>query len=127
MSRFVPRFTRLRELADAGWSDVELRALLFVFLFQIGIGTVAFSLIEDWSLFNSLYFCVVSLTTVGYGDLTAESTGGRVLVMVYLLFGTGLVVTFVSKLASLRVNVRVNRAAARVRDAATERDDGRAG
>ena len=123
MSRFVPRFTRLRELADAAWSDVELRALLFIFLFQIALGTVAFSIIEDWSLFNSLYFCVVSLTTVGYGDLTAESTGGRALTMIYLLFGTGLVVTFVSKLASLRMNVRVSRTAARVRDAPTEGDD----
>jgi voltage-gated potassium channel len=99
----------LREFADAGWSDMEFRFLLLLFAGQIAVGTVTFSLVEGWSLFNSLYFCVVSLTTVGYGDVTPESAAGKLITMVYLLLGVGLVVTFVSKVAALRVDVRARR------------------
>lgn len=41
--------------------------LIFVYLF---IGAFAFSSWEDnWSLGAALYFCFISLTTIGFGDL----------------------------------------------------------
>jgi voltage-gated potassium channel len=50
-------------------------------------GTIGFHLIENWPLFDSLYFTVVTLTTIGYGDLVPQSRPGKVFTMVLALSG----------------------------------------
>ena len=57
----------------------------------IGIGAVGFSLIEGWSLFDSLYVATQTVTTVGYGDRTPATTGGRVFATLFMLAGVGVV------------------------------------
>ncbi len=49
-------------------------------------GTIGYRFIEDWSLFDSLYFSVITLTTVGYGDLVPKTNVGR-LFTIFLLLG----------------------------------------
>ncbi len=52
------------------------------------VGTVGYTLIEKWSLFDSLYMTVITLTTVGYGEIpTALSTRGRAFTIFLLLGG----------------------------------------
>ena len=55
--------------------------------FLLGGGTIAYHLMEGWSWISSFYFCVVTLTTVGYGDLTPTSDATRLFTALYLLFG----------------------------------------
>src|SRR5437762_987530 len=45
-------------------------------------GTAGFHLIEGWSLADSLYVTVQTLTTVGYGDLTPRNGTGRLFAVV---------------------------------------------
>jgi voltage-gated potassium channel len=40
-----------------------------------------------WDYLNSLYFCVVSLATVGYGDLTPTTPIARAFTIIYLING----------------------------------------
>ena len=47
-----------------------------------------FSLIEGWSYGNSVYFCFVSLTTIGLGDFAPETPEGRGYSFFFLLTGT---------------------------------------
>ena len=49
------------------------------------VGTAGFALIEGWPLNDSLYMAVITISTVGYGEVQALSAGGR-------LFTTGLIV-----------------------------------
>ena len=43
---------------------------------------------ETWpSLFDAVYFAVVTLTTVGFGDMTPHTTSGKVVTMVMILAG----------------------------------------
>jgi len=57
----------------------------------IAIGTVAFHLLEGWSILDSLYVTAQTLTTVGFGDLTPHTTFGRAFATVFMLVGVGIV------------------------------------
>src|SRR5438132_2359509 len=59
-------------------------------------GTVGFHLIEGWSLVDSLYVTVQTLTTVGYGDVTPRNGTGRLFAVVVMLIGAGGVALAVS-------------------------------
>ncbi len=61
----------------------------------ISIGTVTMHLIEKWSLVDSVYFSVVSLTTVGYGDLTPKTDLGKLFVSTYLIIGIALMAALI--------------------------------
>lgn len=61
------------------------------------LGTIAFYVFEDWSLIDSFYFSVVTLTTIGFGDLVPTSDLTRLLASIYILTGVSAV------LASLTV------------------------
>ena len=43
-------------------------------LFYI-LGASIFIIWEDWSLFNAFYFCFVTMTTIGFGDMTPSISG----------------------------------------------------
>src|SRR3954454_17565235 len=51
-------------------------------------GTLGYYLIEpEYTLFDSLYMTVITVTTVGYGEVKPLSTPGRVFTIVLLLGG----------------------------------------
>ena len=45
--------------------------LIMIFLFLFG-GAVVFSNWEDWKLGPAIYFCFITLTTIGFGDMTPD-------------------------------------------------------
>ncbi|MFO0737465.1 MAG: potassium channel protein [Labilithrix sp.] len=49
-------------------------------------GTVGYRLVEGWSIFDSLYMTVITLTTIGFGEVHPLSPAGRVFTM-FLSFG----------------------------------------
>ena len=53
------------------------------------VGTIGFMALEGLTLFNALYLTVITITTVGYGDVAPVTTGGRVLAMLLVLVGFG--------------------------------------
>jgi voltage-gated potassium channel len=67
-----------------------LYALLAV-LVAITIGTVSFALIEKWSITDSLYAAVQTVTTVGYGDVAPHTRAGRLFATAFMLAGVGVV------------------------------------
>jgi len=52
-------------------------------------GTIGYSAIEDWNLFDSLYMTVITLTTVGYHEVHSLSEPGRIFTIVLILAGVG--------------------------------------
>jgi voltage-gated potassium channel len=51
------------------------------------VGTLGFRLIEGWSLFDSFYMALMTLTTVGYGEVHPLSFHGRVFASLLMLIG----------------------------------------
>jgi voltage-gated potassium channel len=70
------------------------RQILFAVLavaIALGLGTVGFSLIEGWSLLDSLYVAAQTVTTVGYGDISPASRAGRTFSTIFMLAAVGVV------------------------------------
>ncbi len=64
--------------------------LLMPFFVLIAVGTLVYSRLENWTLLDSLYATIITITTVGYGDLTPQSPWGRVFAIVFTLFAIAL-------------------------------------
>ncbi|XP_053133263.1 potassium channel subfamily K member 4-like isoform X3 [Hemicordylus capensis] len=61
-----------------------LSALLFILigcLLFVSLPTIIFQRVENWTLLESVYFVVITLTTIGFGDYVAGGPG-RVLLLV---------------------------------------------
>ena len=67
----------------------EFRALLVMYGVLLVIGTGFYARVEGWSILDAMYFCVVTLATVGFGDLAPRTPLGRGFTIVYVLIGTG--------------------------------------
>jgi voltage-gated potassium channel len=79
--------------------DAELRALLSLMIILLISGTVFYVSNEGWSYIDALYFCVMTMSTVGYGDLVPTSNLSKIFTMVYAVISIGAFVAMVSKLA----------------------------
>jgi hypothetical protein len=73
--------------------------------------SLAFMEVEGRSFIDSLYFTIVTVTTVGYGDVHPETTAGKMMAVLIILTGTG---TFGGMVASL-TEVFLNRRERRLR------------
>jgi hypothetical protein len=58
------------------------------------VGTVAYRLLEDWSWVDALYFSVVAVTTVGFGDLTPSTDASKLFTVLYVLTGISIITTY---------------------------------
>lgn len=58
-------------------------------LFFLVAGTVGYVLIERYTLLEAVYMTVITITTVGFGEIHALSEGGRLFTIFLLLFGVG--------------------------------------
>jgi voltage-gated potassium channel len=72
-------------------ADIERRivVLLVVLLGVLAVGTLGYVLIEGWSVFDALYMTVITLATVGYGEVHPLSPAGRAYTIVLILAGLG--------------------------------------
>jgi len=69
----------------------RIRIAIVAVVLALVIGTISFSLLEGWSLLDSLYVTAQTLTTVGFGDLTPKTRAGRVFTTLFMLTGVGVV------------------------------------
>jgi voltage-gated potassium channel len=79
--------------------EPEFKALFSLVILTMVSGTLFCSQVEGWSPLDSLYFSVITLTTVGYGGLAPATAAGKVFTIVYLFAGIGLIVGLVDAIA----------------------------
>jgi len=68
---------------------VVLMAALIVLI--ISFGTFGYMLIERWNFLDSFYMTIITLTTVGYGEVHPLSVKGRLFTIVLIIGGVGTV------------------------------------
>ncbi len=76
----------------------EYRTLLITTNAVIALGTVAYHFIENWTWLDSLYFSIITLTTIGYGDFSPQTDAGKWFTIFYIIIGVGIILTFINTL-----------------------------
>ena len=69
--------------------DPEFRSIAMMVVALLIAGTAFYSNVEGWDPLDALYFSVITLATVGYGDFAPRTATGKVFTMVYLMLGSG--------------------------------------
>ncbi len=81
--------------------DKELRFLLIFIVLLLTGSTIFYMFVEDWTCVDALYFSVITMTTVGYGDLTPTTDISKVFTIIYTFLSIGVFVSFAAKLAQM--------------------------
>jgi hypothetical protein len=93
--------------------EPETKVLVAAAIGTVLVGTVAYMLLEGWTFVEALYFCVVTLATVGYGDLHPTTDASRLFTIAYIIAGVGIFLAFITELAQQRSQHELARRAAR--------------
>jgi len=76
-------------LAQFTCCGVRVLGLVILLTLIVTSGVCYGVFVEKWNFVNSIYFTVVTITTVGYGDLVPTTQGGRVAISIYILLAGG--------------------------------------
>ena len=64
-------------------------------------------LVERWSFLDSLYMTVITLTTVGYGEVYPLDTNGKIYAIVLILVGAGVVLYILGDMVELFIDLNL--------------------
>jgi len=120
----IPLYLAFRGLARAivaVWRDPETKALPLVAGALVLTGTIFYWRFEDWTIIQALYFSVVTLTTVGFGDFTPTSAGTQIFTIIYILTGLGVLVALLSSVAQQYIRQKTESGKVRERLSARRR------
>lgn len=75
-------------------------AMFFISSHILG-GSVTLYLLQGWSFYDCLYFCIVTTTTVGYGDITPNNTISKLYVIYYVIVSIAIISTLLAYLVEV--------------------------
>jgi len=84
----------------------QLRIYLFLVIAVICLSTVCFMLTEHLSFSEAVYFSIVTMSSVGYGDILPQTMLGRLFAMVFIVLGAVTFLSFVGRATELMLNRR---------------------
>ncbi len=89
-------------------NEIKIRLRIFVIFFfsLMVLGTVGFMLIEGATFLDSLYFTIVTMATVGYGDVHPVTEFGKVLALFVIIMGVGIFLGVVANATELMLSRR---------------------
>lgn len=94
---------------DTTWEKHSFRILAGLAAGALLLGTVAYRLFEDWSWVDAFYFSVITLTTVGYGDLSPSTDASKLFTVVYVISGVSLIGALLNEVMKRRARRAADR------------------
>ena len=101
--RPVRAYIRLFRAVSASLTDAHIVALFSLNAMIVSIAMLVYSYLEGWGYLNALYYSVVTISTVGYGDLAPKTAAGKAFTIGFIVIGVGTFVAFVGALAEAMI------------------------
>ncbi|MBO6638677.1 MAG: two pore domain potassium channel family protein [Roseitalea sp.] len=86
--------------------SIRIAALVSSLSLIIAAGTVFFRFVEGWSWVDSYFFAVVTLSTVGYGNLVPATALGKIGTTVFIVLGLGIFAAAIQQIAAATLQRR---------------------
>ncbi|MFC1612322.1 potassium channel family protein [Patescibacteria group bacterium] len=74
----------------------KFQVALVLIILAILIGTVFYVNVEGLETIDAVYFTVMTLTTVGYGDIVPSTDAGKIFTIFYSILGIGVLFAFIA-------------------------------
>ncbi len=74
----------------------------------LAMGTVGFTVVEHWPLFDSFYMTLITITTVGYDEIHPLSQGGRIFNSFLILFGVSTMFFAIGGMTQIIIELELN-------------------
>mgnify|MGYP000751909006 CR=1 FL=1 len=103
LRRFLKRF---RDVLSE--KKIILYAGIYMLLIWSG-GSILFSFFEGTSVMDAFYWVVTTTTTVGYGDITPQTYAGKVISIIVMLSGIGVLGIFLASFADILIEESLKR------------------
>ena len=71
-------------------------AILLIFVSTTLIYSTLFNVFEGGDILTSLYWTIITMATIGYGDITPKTTNGKILAMIIAVSGIAIYTAFAS-------------------------------
>lgn len=91
------------------WVEPAGRVLILGVMAIVATGTTFYTIVEGWSVIEALYFTVITLTTVGYGDFHPTTDGSRIFTIFFVLTGVSFILGFLNFIIGRAVKDRVEK------------------
>ena len=83
--------------------------VLFLMGLLISSGTIVYANLEGWGWRDALYMTIITVTTVGYGDLSPQTANGRLFAIFFTLIAIGIAGYGISSFAAYLIESRAAR------------------
>jgi potassium channel subfamily K len=100
----LDRFLLTHSTCIFGKLDPTLLRIVIFLAIYLGLGTLCFSLLEPQmkgqktnGIIDAIYFCIVTMATVGYGDIVPDTVLTKLLVCAFAFMGMALVALGLTK------------------------------
>ncbi len=84
----------------------KLRFYVSLLIATMVFGTVVFSAVENISLLDAFYFSVVTIATVGYGDIHPTTSWGKIVSIALIVAGVGTFLEVIAGIAQVLIGRR---------------------
>ncbi len=91
--------------SDSLWH--RLRWLVALLAAAVAYGVTGYMFVEGWGFVDSLFMTVITLTTVGFGEVRPLDAGGQVFTITLLMLGVGTVFVTISLTARWVAEVQI--------------------
>ncbi|MEE9574425.1 MAG: potassium channel family protein, partial [Candidatus Neomarinimicrobiota bacterium] len=89
-------------------AKIKTKFILFYFIVLITVGSFGFHIIggREWGFVDSLYMTIITLSTVGFGEVHTLTNFGKIWAILLIIFGVTGFAVFISQLGENLMELR---------------------